>query len=128
MHFEHFALNVSDPVAMGRWYCEHLGLTARVAKTDTPTCVHFLADASGRVVMEMYHNAACPVPDYANEDPLRFHFAFVSQDVEADKARLLTAGATSCKDEVLPDGSRVVTLRDPWGVPVQLVRRTTPFD
>ena len=30
-------------------------------------------------------------------------------------------------EETLPDGSFLIMVRDPWGVPLQLVRRMTPF-
>jgi hypothetical protein len=30
-------------------------------------------------------------------------------------------------EETLPDGSFLIMVRDPWGIPIQLVRRMTPF-
>ena len=123
---EHIAWNVSDPVAMAAWYVEHLGM--RIARSvPTPPHIHFLADAAGRVVVEIYSNPADPVPDYASMHPLRFHVAFAADDLDASRAALVAAGATFVDESSLPDGSRLVMLRDPWGLALQLVKRATPL-
>ncbi len=124
MKIEHLALNVADPTAMGEWYKENLGMHVVLGLAEPPY-THFLADDSGTVMMEIYHNTTATVPDYANQDPLVFHLAFVSADPVADKARLMAVGATELKDEVLDDGSVLITVRDPWGLPVQLCNRVT---
>ena len=49
LNVEHFACNVSDPVAMAAWYVEHLGMRV-VRRVDSPHHIHFIADANGRVV------------------------------------------------------------------------------
>jgi len=41
--------------------------------------------------------------------------------------RLLAAGATLADNQRLPDGTHLVMLRDPWGVPLQLCKRATPL-
>ncbi len=53
--------------------------------------------------------------------------AFVADDPAAVRARLVAAGATPAYEETLPDGSFLIMVRDPWGIPLQLVRRVTPF-
>ncbi len=126
MKFEHFALNVPEPVAMAAWYGEHCGMRTVRAQTTAPF-THFLADATGRVIMELYANPAAPIPDYAAQDPLVYHCAFAVEEVEAVKMRLLAAGATEVSDAFLSDGTRLVMLRDPWGIPLQLCKRATPF-
>jgi hypothetical protein len=55
------------------------------------------------------------------------HLAFAVADAQAERTRLLLAGATLGVEEPLPDGSLLIMLRDPWGVPVQLCQRTSPF-
>ena len=75
LNLEHFACNVSDPTAMADWYVRHLGMRV-VRRVPTPPYIHFLADAAGRTVIEIYSNPADPVPDYASLHPLRFHVAF----------------------------------------------------
>jgi hypothetical protein len=100
---------------------------AAVRAQTTAPFTHFLADATGRVIMELYANPAAPIPDYAAQDPLVYHCAFAVEEVEAVKMRLLAAGATEVSDAFLSDGTRLVMLRDPWGIPLQLCKRATPF-
>ena len=126
MKFEHFALNVPDVRAAAAWYVAHLGLKVMRAKPDAPY-THFLADTLDRVFLELYTNPADPIPVYPAQHPLRVHFAFAVADTKTEQARLLQAGATLVGEEVLPDGTRLVMLRDPWGVPVQLCQRAQPF-
>lgn len=123
---EHIAFNVADPVAAAAWYVQHLGM--RVARYGGgPTEIHFLADAAGASVIELYSNPAALVPDYAGMHPMQMHVAFLADDPDAEAERLQTAGATLEDTTDLPDGSRLVMLRDPWGLPLQLVRRATPL-
>ena len=127
LNVEHVACNVTDPVAMAAWYVEHLGMRV-VRRIPTPPYIHFLADANGRVVIEIYSNpTADPVPDYAAMHPLRFHLAFAAPDPDAARAALVAAGATFVDEQTLADGSRLLMLRDPWGLPLQLCKRTTPL-
>lgn len=126
LNVEHLACNVSEPAAMAAWYVEHLGMRI-VRRLPTAPHIHFLADASGRVVIEIYCNAADPVPDYASMHPLRFHVAFAADDPDAARAALVAAGATFVDEQTLADGSRLMMLRDPWGLAVQLCKRTTPL-
>jgi glyoxylase I family protein len=124
LNIEHFACNVSDPVAMAAWYVEHLGMRV-LRRNAAPPQIHFLADASGRVVMEIYSNAADPVPDYRAMHPMRFHLAFAAPDPDQARAALVAAGATFVDEQTQPDGSRLLMLRDPWGLPLQLCKRAT---
>jgi glyoxylase I family protein len=123
---EHIAWNVSDPVAVAAWYVEHLGMRI-VRRLDTPPHIHFLADAKGRVVIEIYSSPADAVPDYASMHPMRFHLAFAAADPDAARAALIAAGATFADEQSLADGSRLVMLRDPWGVALQLCARAVPL-
>jgi glyoxylase I family protein len=126
IRIEHVAFNVADPVAAAAWYVQHLGM--RVARHGGgPTEIHFLADAAGASVVELYRNPAAAVPEYAAMHPMQMHIAFAADDPDAEAARLQGAGAVLEDTSDLPDGSRLVMLRDPWGVPVQLVRRATPL-
>ena len=123
MTIEHLALNVADPAAMAAWYGQHLGMTI-ARKVDGPTRTHFIADAAGRTVLELYHQAKAPIPDYRAMDPFVFHIAFLADDVTAQRQRLLAAGAASASEIMTTDSGDVMTfLRDPWGVCMQLVKR-----
>ncbi len=126
MKFEHFAINVPEPTAMAAWYVENCGMKIVRQVTESPF-MHFLADATGRVIMEIYNNPIAPIPDYAARGPLVYHCAFAVKDMDAVKSRLLAAGATEVSDAILADGTRLVMLRDPWGIPLQLVQRGTPL-
>lgn len=126
MRIEHVALNVPDAVAMAEWYVRHLGMRI-VRKIDTAPHIHFLADASDSTVIEIYTNAADSVPDYGSMHPLRFHVAFAAEDPDAARAALLAAGASFVEEQRFPDGSRLMMLRDPWGLPLQLARRAQPL-
>ena len=126
MKFEHFALNVPDARAHARWLVAQLGFTI-VRQQEVAPYIHFLADETGRVVLEVYTNPIAPVPDYKTRHPLVFHFAVVSADIAADRARLEKAGAVLFSEETLADGSRLLIMRDPWGLPLQFCQRANPF-
>ena len=81
---EHVAWQVHDPVAVARWYCEVLGFRV-LRKLDQVPFTHFLADAAGRVVLEIYHNPAAKVLDYPNLHPLQLHLAFAVEDPAATR-------------------------------------------
>ena len=126
MKLEHFALNVTDPVAMAAWYVEHLGLTVVRQMEDAPY-TQFLADSSGTIMLEVYNNPPDQVPLYAIMDPLQLHIAFVSADPEADMTALLAAGATLVEELRFDDGTHLVMLRDPWGLAIQFCKRGAPM-
>lgn len=123
---EHFALNVSDPLAMAAWYEKNLGLNI-VRKVDGSHNTHFLGDYSGAILLEIYNNPPDQVPDYKRMDPLLVHLAFVSSDPSTDAQTLMKAGATFVEERHLPDGSHLAMLRDPWGLPIQLCKRGKPM-
>jgi hypothetical protein len=60
--------------------------------------------------------------------PLQLHLAFVSEDLKADRDRLLKVGATLAEDySTNAAGDELLMLRDPWGIGLQLVKRGTPM-
>jgi catechol 2,3-dioxygenase-like lactoylglutathione lyase family enzyme len=127
VNIEHLALNVPDPVRMAAWYVEHLGMRV-LRKQEQAPFTHFLADASGRVVLELYHHVKAVVPDYATLDPLTLHIAFEVADVAQERQRLIDAGATPAGDIVTTESGDVMTfVRDPWSVTVQMVKRLRPL-
>jgi catechol 2,3-dioxygenase-like lactoylglutathione lyase family enzyme len=123
MKIEHAAYQVGDPVKVAAWYVEHLGLTLKRVQ-DAPPFGRFLADDGDHVMIELYFNTKAPLPDYFSVDPAVVHLAFYSEDVARDRERLLKAGATAVGDVAANSaGDQLAMLRDPWGFPVQLVRR-----
>lgn len=126
MKIEHFAINVAHPVEMSQWYVKHLGMTIKFQQSEAPF-ITFLADNSGRVMIEIYKNPADDVPDYKNIDPRQVHLAFISDLPDEDIKKLVNAGASLYSDDILADGSRLVMLRDPWGFALQLCKRANPM-
>ncbi len=127
MKIEHAAWSVEDPVAAADWYVEHLGMKI-VRSGGEPAHVRFLADATGRVLLEIYNNPRVKVPDYRDTDPLIIHLAFCAEDVKAEYDRLLAAGATVHAAYAKTDsGDEMAMLRDPWGFPIQILKRAEPM-
>lgn len=126
MKIEHFAFNVPDPNAMGRWYVENLGFTVKRRLVEAPF-THFLADDSGTVMIEIYRQDA-PIPEYANTHVMALHLALVSTDVAADADRLVAAGGVLDGEiQSFPNGDAYAMVRDPWGLTLQLVSRAEPM-
>jgi len=124
---EHTAYQVDDPVALAAWYVAHLGLTVKRKQTVSPFGC-FLADDGDAVMLEFYNNPKVRVPEYRAIDPLALHIAFRADDVAATRQRLLEAGATAEGGVTTNEtGDTVAMLRDPWGIPVQLVSRANPM-
>lgn len=126
MIFEHFALNVPDPLEIVKWYCTFCGMKI-LRGMDTPPFTHFLGDSSGRPVLEIYSNKSARIPDYESQHLLEFHFAFNVEDVPGMKDKLISAGAKLLEEINAADGSHIVTLRDPFGLCLQLCKRTKPL-
>ncbi len=127
MQIEHIAWQVKDPVALAEWYARHFGFRV-VRKGGEPARAHFLADSSGRVIIEVYCNPAASIPDYPAQSPLILHLAFTVPDAAEDRDRLIKAGATLAEDiTTTPAGDTLAMLRDPWGFPIQLVKRRQPM-
>ncbi len=126
MTFEHFALNVSKPVEMGQWYIDNCEMKLVKSMNDYPY-TRFLADKSGQVVLEIYSNTSARIPEYNKQHPLEFHFALKVENPVEIKDKLIAAGAKVEEEIKLDDGSHLIMLRDPFGVPLQLCKRAKPL-
>jgi predicted enzyme related to lactoylglutathione lyase len=126
MQFEHFGINVPNAKAMAEWYVKNCQFKI-VRAIPKPSQTHFLADAQGRVCMEIYTNTGAPVPNYPSQHPLCFHIAIAAADPAAMKDKLVAAGAAVFEELNFDDGTCIITLRDPWGVPFQLCKRAKPM-
>lgn len=118
MKLEHIGYNVAEPQKLMDWWCDNLGFT------QVPPA--FIIDSTGQMAIEFYRNDAAPIPDYASMNPLSMHIAFLSDDVDADAVRLVSAGATLL-ETVHKDGFDMVMLRDPFGMALQFVKRGKPI-
>ena len=124
---EHVAFNVSDPAAIARWYSAHLGMKI-VRKAHSPENTHFIADASGKMVLELYHNSAVQIPGYATLSHLSIHLAFMARDLAVMRDVLVSAGGDVVEDVTeIPTGDQVLMMRDPWGLAIQFVNRAVPM-
>jgi glyoxylase I family protein len=127
MRIEHAGIQVKDPGAMADWYVANLNFTVR-RSSDVPVPVRFIADAGGQVMLEVYRNPGIDVPDYSVMDPLLLHVAFVCDDVPGTVRRLVEAGAKLISaPEIKLNGDELAMLRDPWGLAIQLCRRSSPM-
>lgn len=126
MVFEHFALNVDNIDEVVKWYVGILGLSIVEEQKEAPFMT-FLADSSGRVIMELYFRPDEQIINFKNQHPLTFHVAFVSENAEKEKNRLLEKGASLVEEVKKEGGSHLVMLRDPWGMPLQLCQRIQKF-
>ena len=124
---EHVAWQAQDPVAVADWYVKHLGFRI-VRRNDDPAKTHFIADASGKCLVEIYNNPAASVLDYRNMHFLQLHLAFQAADPTATRDQLLEAGCTIAEDlRTTPAGDTLCMLRDPFGFAIQLCRRAKPM-
>jgi uncharacterized glyoxalase superfamily protein PhnB len=124
---EHFALNVADPQSMTNWYCENLGMKVH-RKGTPPTYTNFIADAAHNMMFELFINSAYPLLDMSKINPLSIHIAFVVEDVRAIRNGLIAAGATIVDDmTVSASGDEILMLRNPWGIPLQIIKRAKPM-
>jgi len=125
MNLEHVAINVPEPAAMSKWYAENLGMRIVMESNESPY-MHFISDDAGSM-LELYNNPAAPMPDYPNMNAFNFHIAFASDNIEADRDRLVAAGATAGEITSTPRGDKLLFLRDPWQIPFQFVQRSAPL-
>jgi len=127
VRFEHVALNVADPIKMAKWYVDNLGMKV-LREGPAPINARFLADSGGNMMLELYHNPPDAVPNYAAMDPLLLHVAFMVDDVDATRQKLIAAGATPVGEvTTTPAGDKLAMLRDPWGLAIQFLRRADPM-
>lgn len=126
MVFEHFAINVTDIEKVVQWYTTNLGLTI-VSEQKEPPFMNFLGDATGRVIIEFYHRPDSMITDFTTAHPLTFHVAFVSENAQLDRERLEKQGAAFVEEIKKEDGTHIVMLRDPFGMPLQLCQRAVKF-
>jgi catechol-2,3-dioxygenase len=125
MVFEHFAINAENIQEVVSWYVTDVGLEIVKGKKEPPFLT-FLADSSGKVIMELYHRPDEVTTDFVNKHPLAFHVAFVSENTEKIK-EITKRGCFFCRGSRERRREPLVMLRDPWGMPLQLCQRTNKF-
>ena len=126
MKFEHYAPNNPVSVAVADWYAKNCR-TRIVKAIEVELYTRFLADETGRVVLGIYSNRAVEMPDYARMDSLEYHWASAVDDPKGEKARLQEAGARSEESIQPSEGTKLILMRDPFGMALQLCKRAEPF-
>lgn len=120
---EHIALIVKDPIKMAKWYSQNLGFTI-IKEMNSSPFAHFIADESKNILLEIYNPGNIKIPNYKKQDPVIFHLAFLVKDVALEQKRLISEGASLVSSAAtLSTGDIVAMLKDPWGIPIQLVKR-----
>ncbi|MHB0935149.1 MAG: VOC family protein [Armatimonadota bacterium] len=131
MFIEHVAFAVSDPEAAAAWYCANFGM--RFLDHGGGGDV-FVADDRGHVMLQF--EDARRVEAISGEEFLDnrkldmrlLHLAFWADDVAGERARLLAAGATADGEVITtPAGDVMATIRDPWGLPIQILKRKVKY-
>jgi glyoxylase I family protein len=127
MKIEHIAFNVKEPNSVAQWYVANLGFQI-IRKHGPPTHAHFLGFEAGQTMIEVYTNPAGPALDFHSHSALTFHLALSVENVAETVARLKKAGGVADGDIAWTDaGDELAIVRDPWGFPIQLVKRANPM-
>ncbi len=127
IRLEHIAINVEDPAAMAGWYSENLRMEI-IRKGPPPINVRFICDEQENMMLELYTNPPDAVPDYRSMNPLVFHICFMVDDVDQICRELVAAGATLVGEVSTTEaGDEIAMLRDPWGIPIQFLKRAEPM-
>ncbi len=122
---EHTAIDIANPEETAAWWVENLGFEI-TAQLDNEMHTTFIVDRTGRIAIEMYRSLdGVPPPDYQSMRTDELHFGFVSEDVDADIARLTAAGAKLVKRDTSPVVDNAI-LKDPSGLSIQFIKRANP--
>jgi catechol 2,3-dioxygenase-like lactoylglutathione lyase family enzyme len=125
--FEHTAYNVTEPAKQAQWWIDHMGLTL-LRRVQNETDIHFIGDVHGKLIIELYNNPKGAIPNYAAINEWTQHIAFTTENIAAERARLIAAGATP-EGEIgtVASGDAAAFVRDPWGLMIQLITRIKPL-
>jgi glyoxylase I family protein len=97
-------------------------------ESGAPNYGVFLADSAENMMMELYQNDQVPVINFNDVDFFSLHLASMSDDLAATRDKLVKAGATVAQDiNKTPAGDEILVVRDPWGFPLQFVKRAVPM-
>ena len=125
---EHIGLVVTDSRAMAAWYAQHLGFDILRSFDTGSGHVAFIQSPATGLIFELITHCDRPPIEPALSDPLQFHIALKTDDIICQRDRLVAAGATFVTDCPTDDpDARVMVLRDPWGLFIQLAQRRDDF-
>ena len=114
---------MKDPVAAAKWYSDNLRFTV-IKQMNISPFAHFIADHPKKILLEIFRLPDKIVPDYRSLDPVIMHLGFSVLDIETTYQKLVSAGAEVVSEiSVSENGDKMAMLRDPWGLPIQLIKR-----
>lgn len=124
MFIEHIGISVKKPFEMADWYAKNLGCKVLYKfHKDKNSSTVFITDDSCKTVLEILNEPGVePVCNLLN-DSSQLHFAFISESPKKDCERLIKVGATFMGEIKGVPGSLLLSLCDPWGNAIQLVKR-----
>lgn len=126
-YIQHIGINVNNPIEVSNWYIQNLGMKL-IRRGKAPQNVTFIADSGSYMEIEFYNKEKIDKIDFQKIDVMTFHFAFLTDSINLIESKLVAAGAKLIeKTTETPAGDKVAMLRDPWGMPLQLVQRSIPM-
>jgi len=126
-YFEHLAFNLSDSKAKAKWFTENLGMIIK-REGKAPSYGMFISDSGENMMLELYQQKDYPVIGFDSLSHMTIHLAFMTDNIEAVKEKLLNTGAKVVEDITkTASGDFVLMMRDPFGMPTQFVKRANPM-
>jgi uncharacterized glyoxalase superfamily protein PhnB len=120
---DHLELNVSDTHEKAKWYVKNLNFKI-ISQSDGPSHNMLISDADENMMLELNQDSNSPMLEFEKIDYNSFHLAFSVDDIVLIKEKLISAGAKLAEDiKKTANGDQVLMLRDPWGQPIQFVKR-----
>lgn len=127
MKIEHIAFNVESQRNAANWYVENLNMSIARDVNSFPFPI-FLADSEGTTVLEFYRNDTVDIPNYFETSVWNLHIAFNVKNIEAVADKLIASGATPHEGiTIVASGDKAGFVRDPNGIPLQLIERIEPL-
>ena len=123
---EHLAINMADSRARSMWYRDNFGFVAICDATVGPFTI-FSSDAGKHLMFELYHFPQYPIVDFQKLNPFSMHVAFATNNVAGARDGLTKGGASFIEFHNTAQGDSVLVLRDPWGMPIHIVKRVKPM-
>jgi hypothetical protein len=124
IRLKYFALNVSDKMTVAQWYHNTLGFDISQHKNDNSV---YVSDPGNDFSFRFFSDLAQKT-DYHNLSFDACHVALESDSIRFFEKKILAAGGkynTPPRYNLI--GDAVVDMRDPWGIPIQLIYRVHPY-
>jgi glyoxylase I family protein len=120
---EHTAIASLDPDSLVDWYVKTLDFA--IEDHNPKTRNFFIKTKDGSRIEVILATKGIPVADM--KDTGHCHLALITDDFEADFARLKAAGAELLTEAEIRGGNRVVFFRDPDGNVLHFIQRPVPL-